>query len=428
MSESDTTGVATVEELFSDLADLNTDRETKTEVQDIKQLLTEAHDRGLVESGVRELNATDAVQAFVGSVIFASPLLVEDGIFDIGAYLFEFTVYNVPIFLIANTLFVVVMTYALLEWTGRNRDETQLLFGRIPIRVFMILGVSFLVASLLMIVWGRVDIWRNPVESLARINVIWTVGSLGAALGDILSDSGSSQTVTNYNEVLLEESLHSHTAGGSVGSNRLEDVETLTDSALVDLLNEQFDELSSVVDSEDRAEVARIREQTVHATLDNVFGDRIQKYTSRDIAESFVGSIFFSVPFLVEDGVFDVADYFLSYQIGLFPVYFLVNTVFVLLIIQTLVYWAGPQDVKMSRPIFGLVPRRLVGISIISFLTAAALMTMWGRVGDWNDPVVALARISVVWTVASFGAALGDILPGESSGTDISDSLQTRGE
>jgi uncharacterized membrane protein len=428
MSESDTTGVATVEELFSDLADLNTDRETKTEVQDIKQLLTEAHDRGLVESGVRELNATDAVQAFVGSVIFASPLLVEDGIFDIGAYLFEFTVYNVPIFLIANTLFVVVMTYALLEWTGRNRDETQLLFGRIPIRVFMILGVSFLVASLLMIVWGRVDIWGNPVESLARINVIWTVGSLGAALGDILSDSGSSQTVTNYNEVLLEESLHSHTAGGSVGSNRLEDVETLTDSALVDLLNEQFDELSSVVDSEDRAEVARIREQTVHATLDNVFGDRIQKYTSRDIAESFVGSIFFSVPFLVEDGVFDVADYFLSYQIGLFPVYFLVNTVFVLLIIQTLVYWAGPQDVKMSRPIFGLVPRRLVGISIISFLTAAALMTMWGRVGDWNDPVVALARISVVWTVASFGAALGDILPGESSGTDISDSLQTRGE
>jgi uncharacterized membrane protein len=425
MSESDTTGVATVEELFSDLADLNTDRETKTEVQDIKQLLTEAHDRGLVESGVRELNATDAVQAFVGSVIFASPLLVEDGIFDIGAYLFEFTVYNVPIFLIANTLFVVVMTYALLEWTGRNRDETQLLFGRIPIRVFMILGVSFLVASLLMIVWGRVDIWGNPVESLARI---WTVGSLGAALGDILSDSGSSQTVTNYNEVLLEESLHSHTAGGSVGSNRLEDVETLTDSALVDLLNEQFDELSSVVDSEDRAEVARIREQTVHATLDNVFGDRIQKYTSRDIAESFVGSIFFSVPFLVEDGVFDVADYFLSYQIGLFPVYFLVNTVFVLLIIQTLVYWAGPQDVKMSRPIFGLVPRRLVGISIISFLTAAALMTMWGRVGDWNDPVVALARISVVWTVASFGAALGDILPGESSGTDISDSLQTRGE
>jgi uncharacterized membrane protein len=275
-----------------------------------------------------------------------------------------------------------------------------------------------------MIVWGRVDILGDPVESLARINVIWTVGSLGAALGDILSDSSSSQTVTDYNKALQQESLHSHTsAGESVGSNRLEDVETLTDSALVAMLNEQFDELTSVVDREDRAEVARIREQMTHATFGDVFGDRIHKYTSRDIAEAFVGSIFFSVPFLVEDGVFDVAEYFLSFQISLFPVYFLVNTVFVLLMIQTLVYWAGPQDVKMSRPIFGVIPRRLIGISIISFLTAAAMMTMWGRVGDWNEPVVALARISVVWTVASFGAALGDILPGESSGTDISENL-----
>jgi len=48
---------------------------------------------------------------------------------------------------------------------------------------------------------------------------------------------------------------------------------------------------------------------------------------------------------------------------------------------------------------------------------------MWGRVGNWQEPVVAVARISVVWTVASFGASLGDILPGESSGTDINDDL-----
>mgnify|MGYP006866553915 CR=1 FL=1 len=86
-SEGDTTVVATVEELFSDLAALTTgtdDHETESEVQDIKQLLAEAHDRGLVESSVRELKATDAVQAFVGSVSFASPLLDEDGIVDIG--------------------------------------------------------------------------------------------------------------------------------------------------------------------------------------------------------------------------------------------------------------------------------------------------------------------------------------------------------
>jgi hypothetical protein len=42
--------------------------------------------------------------------------------------------------------------------------------------------------------------------------------------------------------------------------------------------------------------------------------------------------------------------------------------------------------------------------------------------------VVALARISVVWTVASFGASLGDILPGESSGRDINDDWATLGD
>lgn len=41
---------------------------------------------------------------------------------------------------------------------------------------------------------------------------------------------------------------------------------------------------------------------------------------------------------------------------------------------------------------------------------------------------MAVALISVVWTVALFGAALGDMLPGESSGDDINDDLADLGE
>jgi hypothetical protein len=96
--------------------------------------------------------------------------------------------------------------------------------------------------------------------------------------------------------------------------------------------------------------------------------------------------------------------------------------------ILALAYWAGPQDVHVSRPVFGLVPRPLVGIALVSLLAATLLITMWGRVGGWRDPVVAVARISAVWTVASFGAALGDILPGESSGDDLYDDLAELGE
>lgn len=424
---------STVEELLSDLSDLTadgSDADTHEQVQDIKQLLTEAHERGLIDSGVRDLDVRDAAEAFVGSVIFASPLLVEDGVFDIADHLFEFTIGGVPVFLIANTLFVVFMTYALLEWTGRNQEETRTLFGVVPVRMFMTLTVSFVVATLLMTVWGRVDWVGSPIEAVARINVIWTVGSLGAALGDILADDDP-DPVAASSEVTRDGPRPK--AANSVGAARSVDqqnpVQDLTDSALLAELHDQFDDLEAVVDDhEERIEVNRLREDATQAAADDGFGDRIQKYTSRDIAEGFVGSIFFSIPLLVEDGVFDVAEFFLSFQVGLFPVYFVVNTVFVLAMILALVYWAGPQDVQVSRPIFGIVPRRLVGIAVVSFLTAAALTTMWGRVENWQDPVVALARISVVWTAASFGAALGDVLPGESSGDDINDDLAALGD
>lgn len=184
----------TVEELFSDLHALqerDADAETRQEVGDVEGLLAAAHERGLIDSGVRRLEARDVAQAFVGSVIFASPLLVEDGIFDIANYLFGFTVFGVPVFLLTNMLFVVVMTYALLEWTGRNREDVEHLFGIVPVRLLVVLGVSFVVATILMTVWGRVGGWQSPAEALARINVIWTVGSFGASLGDILPGESS---------------------------------------------------------------------------------------------------------------------------------------------------------------------------------------------------------------------------------------------
>ncbi|WP_436935481.1 hypothetical protein [Halovenus marina] len=424
---------ATIEDLFADLRELpgyREESETRAEVHDVKQLLVEAHERGLIDSGVRDLTRRDAAEAFVGSVIFASPLLVEDGIFDIADYLFEFTLAGVPVFLIVNTLFVFLMTYALIEWTGQDQEETAVLFGVVPIRMIVVLTISFAVATLLMTVWGRVGGWESPIEAIARINVLWTVGSLGAALGDIVSNNEPRPAVVQREHVEATAASGTQSSLDVVTVEELpESVRQMSDGELVDALHEQFDDLElAVSDAANREAVHQIRTETIQATLDNTFGDRIQKYTSRDIAEAFVGSVVFAIPFLVEDGVFEIADFFLSFQIGIFPVFFLVNAAFVLVMILALVYWAGPQDVQVNRPIFGLIPRRLVGIAAVSFLTAAALMTMWGRVDNWQDPVVALARISVVWTVASFGASLGDILPGESSGADINDEIATLGE
>jgi len=182
---------ARIEELFADLGDISADvtsTDTRQEILETKVLLAEAHERGLIDSRIRHLGADDAVEAFVGSVIFASPLLVEDGVFEIADHLFGVTVGGVAVFLLANVAFVVVMTYALLEWTGQDRAETYQVFG-LPVRLLMILVVSFVVAAVMMTVWGRAGNWQPPSEALARVSVLWTVGSLGAALGDILADS-----------------------------------------------------------------------------------------------------------------------------------------------------------------------------------------------------------------------------------------------
>ncbi len=90
-------------------------------------------------------------------------------------------------------------------------------------------------------------------------------------------------------------------------------------------------------------------------------------------------------------------------------------------------YCAEFRKVAIHRPFFGVLPRRLFAVILVSLLTATFTMTQWGRVEGWSDPVVAAGRMSVVWT-AAFGAALGDILPGESTGEDINDEIDAFGE
>ncbi len=185
----------------------------------------------------------------------------------------------------------------------------------------------------------------------------------------------------------------------------------------------RLEELENTVDHPDeRREVQR----TI-GLLDRVptgsVRDRIRKFTRRDVAETFVGSILISLPLLVEDGVYDIGEHFVET-----PVFFLLNVGFIISMTAGLIYYADFRQVRVHKPLFGIVPRRLVAVLVISFLTATFTMTVWGRVEGWSDPEIAVARISVIWAAAAFGGALGDILPGESSGADLNDELGRFGE
>ncbi len=157
--------------------------------------------------------------------------------------------------------------------------------------------------------------------------------------------------------------------------------------------------------------------------------DRIRKYTTRDISEGIVGGIVFSLPLLVEDGVFEIAEWFLEFTVGPLPIFLAVNSIFVVALATGLLYATDFRDVRITSPIFGVVPRRLLGVLVISFTVAAVMMFIWGRLHE-EDPTALerLARITVLWAAAALGSTLGDILPGESSGTDISDLIADIGD
>ena len=188
---------------------------------------------------------------------------------------------------------------------------------------------------------------------------------------------------------------------------------------------EQLDELEgSVTSSEERREVRRLR-----GMLERVPGrERIKKYTTRDIAEGFVGGIIFALPLLVEDGVFEIAEWFVDATLGPLPIFLFVNIVFIVGITAGLLYFTDIRDVQM-RLLFGFLPKRLVGALTISLLVAAGTMLMWGRLHE-EDPtaVEQFSRVTVIWAAAALGATLGDILPGESEGGDLAQRIADLGD
>jgi uncharacterized membrane protein len=195
------------------------------------------------------------------------------------------------------------------------------------------------------------------------------------------------------------------------------------EAVAVEEIRSQLQALEGALDDpQERREVRRAIRLVDRIPEDSLGDDLIRKFTRRDIAEGFVGAILVSLPMLVEDGVFEIAEAFLAD-----PTLLALNVLFVFGMTAGLLYFADFREVRITRPVFGLIPRRFAAVLLVAFVTAAFTMTLWGRL-QWSEPVDALARICVVWTVSSFGAALGDILPGESSAKDINDELDELGD
>ena len=170
----------------------------------------------------------------------------------------------------------------------------------------------------------------------------------------------------------------------------------------------EFDALAETVDSPDERERVRSARRAAVAAANEtaVFGRIIHGYDRGDLAEAFLGSVLFGVPMFVEGGTNEVGHFLAAHPVSL------VGTVIAAVgLVVGILYVADIQDVRVHEPLFGVLPRRLVGVLGVAFLTAAVVMTAWGRV-DWATPVLAFADVVVAFVPMSVGGALGDILPG----------------
>lgn len=174
----------------------------------------------------------------------------------------------------------------------------------------------------------------------------------------------------------------------------------------VERLLDDLEDLEEMVDEEDREQVRESIRSARRLGSRRTFGNVIRGFDRHDAAEAFVGSVIFGIPMLVEGGTLEVGEF-----VAARPPLFVGTVGVAVALVIGLLYVADIQRVEVADAYFGIVPRRLAGVLLVSALTATVSMTGWGRV-DWTEPWVATCQIAVCFFGMAVGAALGDILPG----------------
>jgi uncharacterized membrane protein len=179
-----------------------------------------------------------------------------------------------------------------------------------------------------------------------------------------------------------------------------------SDPSMVDLVSELHDLANMVDDPDEQQHVRDAIEMAQDVQKPGVFGRVIKGYDRADGAEAFLGALLFGIPMFVEGGTAEVGRVLAANPGILFGT--VLGTVAT---VHGIVFVADIQDVRVTAPVLGLVPRRLVGVLGIAYLTAALVMTAWGRIA-WAEPELAIGQVVAAAVPMAIGAAISDLLPG----------------
>ena len=173
----------------------------------------------------------------------------------------------------------------------------------------------------------------------------------------------------------------------------------------IDDVLDDLETLEDLVDAPAEREQVREAMRTARrANRPRVVGRIRDAFDLRDAGEAAVGAFVFGVPMIVEGGTLEIGD-----AIAGSPVAVALTGAFGFLVVLGILHAARFEAVEADL-IAGVVPRRLVGILVISGGMAVGLMTLWHRV-DWSTPEIAAAQCLVTAVVMAVGASLGDVLP-----------------
>ncbi|WP_226040115.1 DUF2391 family protein [Natrinema sp. DC36] len=174
----------TIDDVYEQLETLEETVDTadeRTEVHRTMRLVSRLSHSPTVEKVITGFTRKDKAEAFVGSVIIGLPMLVEDGVASIGAFLATH-----PALLLVNLVFTAALVVGILYVADfREVQIHNPYFGLIPRRPVWVLLIAFATASGLMTLWGRVS-WDEPWVNLCQVSVVFTAMAIGGSLGDIL--------------------------------------------------------------------------------------------------------------------------------------------------------------------------------------------------------------------------------------------------
>lgn len=174
-------------DLIDELEDLAETVDTRAEREQVEETIAVAR---RVRTGavfgrvIRGFDRGDAAEAFLGSLIFGIPMIIESGTLEIGEY-----IATRPVFLLGTLALGAAVVYGIIYVADIQHVEVvHPILGVIPRRFAGVVAIAFATSLVLMTAWGRVD-WAEPAVAFAQVAVVFVGMGIGAALGDILPGS-----------------------------------------------------------------------------------------------------------------------------------------------------------------------------------------------------------------------------------------------